>query len=112
MTTLTLFTPAGVLANGQALKGFPLKDFRMAEGLLAVGDFHPQKGMEVGFGGVWVGAAPNFMYIPIEDGDTPKPAGPPQILLDGWGYQDTHETLNTFQRCHGIRPSLQDYRGR
>ena len=24
------------------------------------------------------------------------PAGPPQILLDGWGYQDTHEMLNTF----------------
>ena len=24
------------------------------------------------------------------------PAGPPQVLLDGWGYQDTHETLNTF----------------
>ena len=24
------------------------------------------------------------------------PTGPPQVLLDGWGYQDTHETLNTF----------------
>lgn len=53
-------------------------------------------GLEVGFGGVWVGAAPYLMYIPIKDGDEPKPAGPPQILLDGWAYQDTHETLNTF----------------
>ncbi|HTA31754.1 MAG TPA: PVC-type heme-binding CxxCH protein, partial [Candidatus Cybelea sp.] len=67
-------------------------------------------GLEVGFGGVWVGAAPYLMYIPIADGDEPKPAGPPKILLDGWGYQDTHETLNTFTwgpdgwlyGCHGV----------
>ena len=67
-------------------------------------------GLEVGFGGVWVGAAPYFMYIPIQDGDEPKPAGPPQILLDGWGHEDTHETLNTFTwgpdgwlyGCHGV----------
>ncbi len=54
-------------------------------------------GLEVGFGGVWVGAAPNLMFIPMVDGDKPKPAGKPEILLDGWAYQDTHETLNTFQ---------------
>ena len=24
------------------------------------------------------------------------PDGEPQVLLDGWGYQDTHETLNSF----------------
>ncbi|EEF61720.1 PVC-type heme-binding CxxCH protein [Pedosphaera parvula] len=67
-------------------------------------------GLEVGFGGVWVGAAPYLMYIPIQDGDEPKPAGKPQILLDGWGHQDTHETLNTFTwgpdgwlyGCHGV----------
>ena len=67
-------------------------------------------GLEVGFGGVWVGAAPYLMYIPMKDGDEPKPAGPPQILLDGWGYGDTHETLNTFTwgpdgwlyGCHGV----------
>ena len=52
-------------------------------------------GIEVGFGGVWIGAAPNFMFIPIKDG-ADVPAGPPQVLLDGWGYEDTHETLNTF----------------
>ena len=23
-------------------------------------------------------------------------AGEPKVLLDGWGFQDTHETLNTF----------------
>lgn len=56
-------------------------------------------GLEVGFGGVWVGAAPYLMFIPIADGDTPKPAGDPKLLLDGFGWGDTHETLNTF--CWG-----------
>ena len=52
-------------------------------------------GLEVGFGGVWVGAAPYLMYIPIDStGD--RPAGEPQVLLDGFGYHDTHETLNSF----------------
>ena len=53
-------------------------------------------GIAVGFGGVWVGSPPNLLFIPLADGDTPKPAGPPEIVLDGWGNQDTHETLNTF----------------
>ncbi len=52
-------------------------------------------GIEVGFGGVWVGAAPYLLFIPIKDG-TDVPAGPPQVMLDGLGYEDTHETLNTF----------------
>ena len=64
-------------------------------------------GLEVGFGGVWIGAAPNLMFVPMKDD---KPSGPPQILLDGWGYQDTHETLNSFiwgpdgwlYGCHGV----------
>lgn len=66
-------------------------------------------GIQVGFGGVWVGAAPYFMFIPDRDGDD-KPDSEPQILLDGWGYQDTHETLNAFiwgpdgwlYGCHGV----------
>ncbi len=66
-------------------------------------------GMEVGFGGVWVGAAPYLLFIPDLNGDDVAD-GQPQILLDGWGYQDTHETLNTFiwgpdgwlYGCHGV----------
>ncbi len=66
-------------------------------------------GMEVGFGGVWVGAAPYLMFIPDRDGND-LPDGKPEILLDGWGFQDTHETLNTFvwgpdgwlYGCHGV----------
>ncbi len=52
-------------------------------------------GLEVGFGGVWVGAAPYLLFIPDKDGDD-RPDGPAQVLLDGFGYQDTHETLNAF----------------
>jgi putative membrane-bound dehydrogenase-like protein len=66
-------------------------------------------GLAVGFGGVWVGAAPNLMFIPDGDNDD-HPDGPPQVLLDGWGQHDTHETLNTFTwgpdgwlyGCHGV----------
>ncbi|MEQ8787279.1 MAG: c-type cytochrome [Pirellulaceae bacterium] len=74
-----------------------------AEGLNLV------SGLEVGFGGVWVGAAPYLMFIPDRDGDD-RPDGEPEILLDGFGYQDTHETLNAFiwgpdgwlYGCHGV----------
>jgi putative membrane-bound dehydrogenase-like protein len=74
-----------------------------AEGLNLV------SGLEVGFGGVWVGAAPYFMFIPDRNGDD-VPDGKPEILLDGWGYEDTHETLNSFiwgpdgwlYGCHGV----------
>ncbi|HEY4310233.1 MAG TPA: PVC-type heme-binding CxxCH protein [Pirellulales bacterium] len=66
-------------------------------------------GFEIGFDGVWVGAAPELLFIPDADHDD-RPDGPPQVLLDGWGYQDTHETLNTFTwgpdgwlyGCHGV----------
>ncbi|MEW6158259.1 MAG: PVC-type heme-binding CxxCH protein, partial [Verrucomicrobiota bacterium] len=68
-------------------------------------------GLEVGFGGVWIGAAPHLLFVPVSDWDNPKPAGEPKVLLDGWDYlRDTHETLNTFMwgpdgwlyGCHGV----------
>jgi putative membrane-bound dehydrogenase-like protein len=66
-------------------------------------------GLAVGFGGVWVGAAPDFLFIPDADGDD-VPDAEPRVLLDGWGWQDTHETLNAFiwgpdgwlYGCHGV----------
>lgn len=84
-------------------------------------------GLELGFGGVWVGAAPYLMFIPDRNGDDlpdqpavqaaqanlmfPQdvPAGA-TVLLDGFGWQDTHETLNAFiwgpdgwlYGCHGV----------
>jgi len=52
-------------------------------------------GIEVGFGGVWIGAAPHLLFIPDRDGDD-MPDGAPEVMLDGWGYQDTHETPNSL----------------
>lgn len=66
-------------------------------------------GIAVGFGGVYVGSPPNFSFIPDADGDD-RPDGPPEVLLDGWGINDRHETLNSFiwgpdgwlYGCHGV----------
>ncbi len=66
-------------------------------------------GIEIGFGGVYVGAAPYLLFFPDKNQDD-VPDGEPEILLDGWGYQDTHETLNAFTwgpdgwlyGCHGV----------
>jgi len=52
-------------------------------------------GLEVGYGGVWVGAAPELLFISDRNRDD-VPDGPPEILLEGFGYQDTHECLNSF----------------
>ena len=52
-------------------------------------------GFAVGFGGVYVGAAPELLFIPDQNGDL-IPDGPPEVVLDGFGYEDTHETLNSF----------------
>ena len=52
-------------------------------------------GIAVGHGGVWVGAPPNLLFFPRKDSDD-KAAGEPQIVLNGWGNEDTHETLNDF----------------
>ncbi|RIV17306.1 dehydrogenase [Fibrisoma montanum] len=53
-------------------------------------------GIEVGMGGVWLGAAPYLLFVPA-DFKNDKPLGPPQKLLDGWGTDDTHETLNSLR---------------
>ncbi|MFT5301839.1 MAG: putative membrane-bound dehydrogenase-like protein [Mariniblastus sp.] len=66
-------------------------------------------GLACGFGGVFVGSPPNLTFIPDADGDD-VPDGPPQVLLDGWGINDRHETLNSFiwgpdgwlYGCHGV----------
>jgi putative membrane-bound dehydrogenase-like protein len=66
-------------------------------------------GIATGFGGVFVGTPPNLLFIPDADGDD-VPDGEPEVLLDGWGIQDRHETLNSFiwgpdgwlYGCHGV----------
>ncbi len=66
-------------------------------------------GLEVGFGGAWIGAPPYLLFVPDKDGDDVAD-GPPVPVLEGWGHQDTHETLNAFiwgpdgwlYGCHGV----------
>ncbi len=66
-------------------------------------------GLEVGFGGAWVGSAPHLLFLADADGDD-RADGAPQVVLDGWGMEDTHETLNSFiwgpdgwlYGCHGV----------
>jgi putative membrane-bound dehydrogenase-like protein len=65
-------------------------------------------GIAVGHGGVFVGEAPNLVFLESTKGD--DKADKRTVLLDGWGYQDTHETLNSFiwgpdgwlYGCHGV----------
>ena len=68
-------------------------------------------GIEWGFGGVFVGAAPWLLHIPVkETANGPQPAGEPVKLLEGFAWHDTHEMLNTFTwgpdgwlyGCHGV----------
>ncbi len=52
-------------------------------------------GLEVGYGGVFLGAPPYLFFLQDTDGD--GKCDKQEILLKGFGSRDTHETLNTFQ---------------
>ena len=56
------------------------------------GAFDLASGIEVGHGGVFVGAAPYLWFIENKD----DRAGKFDVLLSGFGSEDTHEMLNTF----------------
>ena len=66
-------------------------------------------GIELGFGGVWVCATPNLIFIPDRDGDD-KPDGPPSVVLDGWSTKAQHNMFNALKwgpdgwlwGCNGI----------
>lgn len=50
-------------------------------------------GINYGFGGIWACSTPNLIYIPIKDD---KPAGPPEIVLDGWSLKASHNVFNSL----------------
>jgi putative membrane-bound dehydrogenase-like protein len=52
-------------------------------------------GIEVGHGGVFLGAPPYLFFL--RDTKGKGKCDSQEILLKGFGSQDTHETLNTFQ---------------
>ena len=54
-------------------------------------------GIELGFGGVWLTAAPNLVFVPDADGDD-VPDGPPKVLLDGFNAEEIrHNVVNGLQ---------------
>ncbi len=68
-------------------------------------------GIELGFGGVWLCSLPNLVFIPVKPGED-KPAGPAEIVLDGWNLKDTkHNVFNSLgwgpdgwlYGCNGIQ---------
>jgi putative heme-binding domain-containing protein len=52
-------------------------------------------GIAVGHGGVWVANAPDILFYPDADRDA-KPDGPPQVVVTGFGRDDTHELPNSL----------------
>ncbi len=50
-------------------------------------------GVALGFGGVWLCATPYLQFIPIRPGED-QPAGPPEIVLDGWDLKAKHNVFN------------------
>jgi putative membrane-bound dehydrogenase-like protein len=50
-------------------------------------------GIAVGFGGVWLCAIPQLAFIPVKPGED-RPAGPPEVVLDGWSMEARHNVVN------------------
>jgi putative membrane-bound dehydrogenase-like protein len=50
-------------------------------------------GIALGFGGVYLCAVPNILFLPIQPGED-KPAGEPRVLLDGWSMKAQHNVFN------------------
>ena len=69
------------------------KDFPVPPGRTTAFDL--ATGIEVGNGGVYLGAAPYLYYL--RDSHGAGKADTHEVLLSGFGSEDTHETLNTLQ---------------
>jgi putative heme-binding domain-containing protein len=52
-------------------------------------------GIAVGHGGVWVANSPDILFYPDADRDA-IPDGPPQVVVTGFGRDDTHELPNSL----------------
>jgi putative membrane-bound dehydrogenase-like protein len=52
-------------------------------------------GIALGFGGVWLCSLPNVVFIPVHPGED-RPAGPPEVVLDGWDLKAKHNVFNSL----------------
>lgn len=50
-------------------------------------------GIEYGFGGIWLTAVPNLLFVPDANQDD-KPDGPAVVKLDGWDLKAKHNVVN------------------
>jgi putative membrane-bound dehydrogenase-like protein len=50
----------------------------------------------VGFGGLFLGAPPNLLFVPDKNNDDKADVADIEVRLTGWGIQDRHETLNSL----------------
>ncbi len=50
----------------------------------------------VGFGGLWLGAPPNLLFVPDRDRDDKADWEDIEVRLTGWGIRDRHETINNL----------------
>ena len=50
----------------------------------------------VGFGGLWLGAPPNLLFVPDQNNDDRADMDAIEVRLTGWGIRDRHETLNSL----------------
>ena len=57
-----------------------------------LGQGHEPVRHRMGFGGVWLCSTPNLLFIPVKPGED-KPAGPPEVVLDGWSLQSEAQRL-------------------
>jgi putative membrane-bound dehydrogenase-like protein len=53
-------------------------------------------GLAIGYGGVFVAQSPYLLFYPDRDGDD-VPDGDPEVLLSGFGMEDSHAFLNSLQ---------------
>jgi putative membrane-bound dehydrogenase-like protein len=67
-------------------------------------------GIALGFGGVWLCATPNLLFLPVRPGED-RPAGEPVVVLDGWNVKTKHNVFNNLHwgpdgwlyGCNGIQ---------
>jgi putative membrane-bound dehydrogenase-like protein len=67
-------------------------------------------GIAWGFGGVWLCATPNLLFVPVRPGED-KRAGEPVVVLDGWNVKTKHNVFNNLHwgpdgwlyGCNGIQ---------
>ena len=50
----------------------------------------------VGFGGLFLGAPPNLLFVPDRNNDDKADMADIEVRLTGWGIQDRHETINSL----------------